>query len=140
MPAHDSGTRMRHVAGQRVVSQQGSDMTRRRTLPCAFVTCYEGSFRASGDSASHRPTLPSGKDLRRPVGEPWTVAVALAHIQYWDGRVAGALEAPLPSGDRWRSSHQRQAGGSHHGGSTTSRGPDADVAGVAWARAARLGQ
>jgi hypothetical protein len=27
------------------------------------------------------------------VGEHWTVAVALAHIQYWDGRAVGALEA-----------------------------------------------
>ena len=31
--------------------------------------------------------------LRRPVGEHWTVAVALAHIQYWDARALGALEA-----------------------------------------------
>jgi hypothetical protein len=29
----------------------------------------------------------------RPVGEHWTVAVALAHIQYWDGRGLGAIEA-----------------------------------------------
>lgn len=35
----------------------------------------------------------SDEDLRRPVGEHWTVAVALAHIQYWDGRAVGALEA-----------------------------------------------
>jgi hypothetical protein len=35
----------------------------------------------------------SDEDLRRPVGEHWTVAVALAHIQYWDGRTVGALEA-----------------------------------------------
>ena len=33
------------------------------------------------------------EDLLRPVGEHWTVAVALAHIQYWDGRAVGALEA-----------------------------------------------
>ena len=31
--------------------------------------------------------------LRRPVGEHLTVAIALAHIQYWDGRAVGALEA-----------------------------------------------
>ena len=33
------------------------------------------------------------EDLRRPVGEHWTVAIALAYIQYWDGRAVGALEA-----------------------------------------------
>ena len=38
----------------------------------------------------------SDEELRRTVGEHWTVAVALAHIQYWDGRAVGALEA-------WRS-------------------------------------
>ena len=35
----------------------------------------------------------SDEDLRRPVGEHWTVGIALAHIQYWDGRAVGALEA-----------------------------------------------
>ena len=35
----------------------------------------------------------SDEDLCRPVGEHWTVAIALAHIQYWDGRAVGALEA-----------------------------------------------
>ena len=33
------------------------------------------------------------EDLQRPVGEHWTVAIALAHIQYWDGRSVGAIEA-----------------------------------------------
>ena len=33
------------------------------------------------------------EDLRCPVGEHWTVGIALAHIQYWDGRAVGALEA-----------------------------------------------
>jgi hypothetical protein len=33
------------------------------------------------------------KQLSMPVGEHWTVAVALAHIQYWDGRGLGAIEA-----------------------------------------------
>jgi ribosomal protein S18 acetylase RimI-like enzyme len=32
-------------------------------------------------------------DLRRPVGDHWTIAVALAHIEYWDGRAVGGLEA-----------------------------------------------
>jgi hypothetical protein len=35
----------------------------------------------------------SDEDLRRPVSEHWTVAVALAHLQYWDGRAVGTLEA-----------------------------------------------
>ena len=35
----------------------------------------------------------SDEDLLCPVGEHWTVAIALAHIQYWDGRAVGALEA-----------------------------------------------
>jgi hypothetical protein len=35
----------------------------------------------------------SDAELNRPVGEHWTVAVALAHIQYWDGRGLGAIEA-----------------------------------------------
>lgn len=35
----------------------------------------------------------SDEDLLRPVGEHWTVGTALAHIQYWDGRAVGAIEA-----------------------------------------------
>lgn len=35
----------------------------------------------------------SDEDLRRPVGAHWTVAITLGHIQYWDGRAVGALEA-----------------------------------------------
>ena len=35
----------------------------------------------------------SDEDLLRPVGEHWTVGIALAHIQYWDGRAVGAIEA-----------------------------------------------
>ena len=32
-------------------------------------------------------------DLRRPVGEHWTVAIALAHIAFWDRRVLAVLDA-----------------------------------------------
>jgi hypothetical protein len=35
----------------------------------------------------------SDEELGRPVGEHWTVAVALAHIGDWDGRGIGAIEA-----------------------------------------------
>jgi hypothetical protein len=34
----------------------------------------------------------SDADLARPMGEHWTVAVALAHVQYWDSRGLGAVE------------------------------------------------
>ncbi len=35
----------------------------------------------------------SDEDLQCAVGEHWTVGIALAHIQYWDGRAVGAIEA-----------------------------------------------
>lgn len=35
----------------------------------------------------------SDDDLKRPVGEHWTVAVALAHIAFWDRRVLVVLDA-----------------------------------------------
>jgi hypothetical protein len=38
------------------------------------------------------------EDLARPVGEHWTVAVALAHIAYHDERVLGTLESSLRHG------------------------------------------
>ena len=34
----------------------------------------------------------SDEELSCPVGQHWTVSVALAHIQYWDSRAVGALE------------------------------------------------
>ena len=35
----------------------------------------------------------SDDDLKRPVGEHWTVAVALAHLAFWDRRVLAVLDA-----------------------------------------------
>jgi hypothetical protein len=35
----------------------------------------------------------SDADLKRPVGEHWTVGVALAHLAFWDGRVLAVLDA-----------------------------------------------
>ena len=35
----------------------------------------------------------SDADLRRPVGEHWTVSVALAHLAFWDRRVLAVLDA-----------------------------------------------
>lgn len=37
-------------------------------------------------------------DLRRPVGEHWTVAIALAHIAFWDRRVLAVLDATEQAG------------------------------------------
>ncbi len=37
-------------------------------------------------------------DLRRPLGEHWTVAIALAHIAFWDRRVLAVLEATQQAG------------------------------------------
>lgn len=43
----------------------------------------------------------SDADLGRPVGDGgWTVAVALAHVAYWDGRTLGVLEASTRHGIR----------------------------------------
>jgi len=35
----------------------------------------------------------SDDDLRRPLGEHWTVTIALAHIAFWERRVLAVLEA-----------------------------------------------
>lgn len=35
----------------------------------------------------------SDDDLRRPLGEHWTVAIALAHIAFWERRVLAVLDA-----------------------------------------------
>jgi hypothetical protein len=40
----------------------------------------------------------SDDELARPVGEHWTVGVALAHVAYYDGRVLGTVEASLRHG------------------------------------------
>ena len=37
--------------------------------------------------------LTDDDDLRRPVGEHWTVAIALAHIAFWERRVLAVLGA-----------------------------------------------
>ena len=38
-------------------------------------------------------------DLRRPVGEHWTVAVALAHMAFWDRRALDALDRTERAGE-----------------------------------------
>jgi hypothetical protein len=42
----------------------------------------------------------SAEQLRRPVGEHWTVAITLAHLAFWDRRVSALLEALRESGKR----------------------------------------
>ena len=43
----------------------------------------------------------SDEDLVRTIGEHgWTVAAALAHVAYWDGRMLGTLEVSLRHGLR----------------------------------------
>ncbi|MEZ4667224.1 MAG: maleylpyruvate isomerase N-terminal domain-containing protein [Anaerolineae bacterium] len=37
-------------------------------------------------------------EFRHPVGEHWTVGVALAHLAFWDGRVLAVLDASERSG------------------------------------------
>jgi len=52
----------------------------------------------------------SDDELSRPVREHWTVAVALAHIQYWDGRALAGIEAWKRHGvplTLWRSDEGR---------------------------------
>jgi len=34
----------------------------------------------------------SNEELRRPLGDGWTVAAKLAHLAYWEARQVGALE------------------------------------------------
>src|SRR5215213_5513509 len=40
----------------------------------------------------------SDDDFKRPVGEHWTVAVALAHLAFWDRRVMAVLDASERAG------------------------------------------
>jgi hypothetical protein len=35
----------------------------------------------------------SDDELKHPVGQHWTVSVALAHLAFWDGRVLAVLDA-----------------------------------------------
>ena len=40
----------------------------------------------------------SDSELRHPVGEHWTVAIALAHLAFWDRRVLLALDRTVQDG------------------------------------------
>ncbi|MBX3085768.1 MAG: maleylpyruvate isomerase N-terminal domain-containing protein [Anaerolineae bacterium] len=41
----------------------------------------------------------SDADMQKPVGEHWTVSVALAHLAFWDGRVLAVLDASEKAGN-----------------------------------------
>ncbi len=58
---------------------------------------YREQNRASTDRIRTMEAL-SDEALRRPVGEHWTVAIALAHLAFWDRRVLAVLEATERAG------------------------------------------
>ena len=48
--------------------------------------------RASTNRIRELATRLSDADLQQPVGEDWTVAIALAHLAFWDRRVLALLD------------------------------------------------
>lgn len=48
--------------------------------------------RASSNRLRDLATRLSDEELQHPVGEHWTVAIALAHLAFWDRRVLQVLE------------------------------------------------
>lgn len=59
------------------------------TLDSSFVE----QNRASTERIRALAARLSDDDLRRPLGEHWTVAIALAHIAFWERRVLAVLDA-----------------------------------------------
>ncbi|HVN80151.1 MAG TPA: maleylpyruvate isomerase N-terminal domain-containing protein [Terriglobia bacterium] len=53
---------------------------------------------ASTDRIRALVTRLSDKELQYPVGRHWTVAIALAHLAFWDRRVINILEKTKRSG------------------------------------------
>lgn len=53
---------------------------------------FVDSNRASTERLRDLVARLSDDDLRHPVGEHWTVAVALAHLAFWDRRVMYVLD------------------------------------------------
>jgi hypothetical protein len=48
--------------------------------------------RAQTDRMRELAARLSDEEFKRPVGEHWTVGVALAHLAFWDGRVLAVLD------------------------------------------------
>ena len=58
------------------------------TLKQSFITLN----RASTERIRALAARLSDAELQLPVGEHWTVAIALAHLAFWDRRVLGILD------------------------------------------------
>ena len=48
--------------------------------------------RASTDRIRQLVARLSDEEMKRPVGEHWTVSIALAHLAFWDRRVLYVLD------------------------------------------------
>lgn len=57
-----------------------------------FELSYVEHNRASTDRIRALAARLSDEELQQPVGEHWTVAVALAHLAFWDRRVMQVLD------------------------------------------------
>lgn len=60
---------------------------------------YVERNRASTDRIRALATRLSDEELLHPVGEHWTVAIALAHLAFWDRRALHALDATQQAGE-----------------------------------------
>lgn len=58
------------------------------TLDRSFIELNRASTNRIRDLAAHL----SDEELQHPVGEHWTVAIALAHLAFWDRRVMYVLD------------------------------------------------
>jgi hypothetical protein len=58
------------------------------TLEQSFIELNRASTNRIRDLAEHL----SDEEMQRPVGEHWTVAIALAHLAFWDRRVLYVLD------------------------------------------------
>ena len=58
------------------------------TLDQSFIECN----RASTSRIRALATRLTDEELQHPVGEHWTVAIALAHLAFWDKRVMHVLD------------------------------------------------
>jgi hypothetical protein len=67
-----------------------------------FPMPVDPSFSAQNRAATNRIRALAARltdeELRHPVGEHWTVAIALAHLAFWDRRVLSAVAQAETSG------------------------------------------
>jgi hypothetical protein len=66
------------------------------------IMALDSSFQEHNRQSTHRmrhlAEHLTDEDLQRPMGEHWTIAVAFAHIAFWDARVLAILEASEEAG------------------------------------------